>query len=470
MALLKLDPFALTDVGRRRDHNEDFLGDIIFSSGRKYGPEKLKEKGYLFAVADGMGGHAAGEVASEMAVTTLFERYYNGPSEGDLGADLRQSVLEANLQVHQAGMSNGRGQMGTTLTLALIYGNRVVVGNVGDSRTYLIRQGLSYRVTHDHSLVQDQIDMGVLTPEQAEHSMIRNVITRAVGHREEVEPDFFERELETNDILLLCSDGLHGPVREEELGPIVTTSASLAEAGKKLVDLANERGGADNISVLLVAISEVGDKIPPILKNPTTYNQRVAQNETERFAVPFEETVTERFSNNSNHHGEDVTDRSEITKMIDLSQQATVPNSIPVKPVEPIPPTPILEKPESSPEIIEPVKRKKGRGLFFIILIALLLALLAGASYFLFFNSPTPAVAPAPTQTVPSPIINSPAAIITSPSPALTQVPTVTKSGLSNGEAPGIKEEAISQSLRGSKAFNSNLEDQTLAGYFSGLT
>ncbi len=336
MALLKLDPFALTDVGRRRDHNEDFLGDMIFRSGRKYGPEKLKEKGYLFAVADGMGGHAAGEVASELAITTLFERYYNGPSSGDLGTDLRQAVLEANSQVHHAGMTNGRGQMGTTLTLALIFGNRAVVGNVGDSRTYLISQGQTLRLTHDHSLVQDQIDMGVLTPEQAEHSTIRNVITRAVGHREEVEPDFFERELEAKDILLLCSDGLHGLVKEEELGPIVTTSHTLAEAGQKLIDLANDRGGNDNISVLLVAVTELGDPIPPLINDRTShYSSLSAQTKTERFVAPFGETPTERIRSLTGKPGtEEVVEPSDITKMINLSDQTTLPNLAPGTPKE----------------------------------------------------------------------------------------------------------------------------------------
>jgi len=218
-----------------------------------------------------MGGHASGEVASEMTITELFERYYNGPGSGDYGTDLLTAVREANLKVHREGSTNGRSQMGTTLTLALVVGNRVIVGNVGDSRTYLIRHSLSARITHDHSLVQDQIDMGVLTPEQAERSSIRNVITRAIGHREEVEPDFFEEELQVNDVLLLCSDGLHGAVHEDELGIIVGGSSSLADAAKTLVNLANERGGVDNISVMLIGISELGEPIPPILNERAAY-------------------------------------------------------------------------------------------------------------------------------------------------------------------------------------------------------
>lgn len=263
--MLKLEPVALTDVGRKRDHNEDYLGDQLIRSGRSFGPEKLEERGYLFAVADGMGGHAAGEVASELAITTLFEEYYNAPTSGSPAADLARAVSLSNAEVHNAGTSGGRGQMGTTLTLSLLKGNHVLVGNVGDSRTYLIRQGIALRVTRDHSLVQDQIDMGALTPEQAEHSLIRNVITRAIGHRPDVDADFFEQDLQKDDVILLCSDGLHGQVKEAEMGAIVASTANLKEAAQQLINLANERGGPDNISVVLIRILEVGDAIPPLL-------------------------------------------------------------------------------------------------------------------------------------------------------------------------------------------------------------
>ena len=268
--MLRLDPVALTDVGRKRDHNEDYLGDLLIRSGRSFGPEKIAERGSLFAVADGMGGHAAGEVASELAITTLFEQYYNTPTSGDIAQDLAQAVQLSNFQVHTAGNTSGRGQMGTTLTLALLKGNRALVGNVGDSRTYLVRQGVPLRVSHDHSLVQDQIDMGALTPEQAEHSAIRNVITRAIGHRDEVDADFFEQVLAVGDVLLLCSDGLHGLVKESEMGVMVADAPDLHEAAQSLIDLANERGGNDNISVVLIKILEVGEELPPLLPNQAT--------------------------------------------------------------------------------------------------------------------------------------------------------------------------------------------------------
>ncbi|HEX2912934.1 MAG TPA: Stp1/IreP family PP2C-type Ser/Thr phosphatase [Chloroflexia bacterium] len=275
--MLKLTPVALTNVGRKRSNNQDYLGDLIFKSGRKYGPEKLEERGYLFAVADGMGGYAGGEVASELAITTLFEHYYNAPSSGDIANDLSEAVREANYQVHETASSTGRNQMGTTLTLVLIKGNKAIFGNVGDSRTYLIRQGIPERVTHDHSLVQDQIDAGVLTPEQAEKSSIRNFITRAIGHRDEVESDLFERDILPGDILLLCSDGLHGLVKELEMGTIVATTPNLQEAAQQLVDMANERGGPDNISVMLIRVDSVGEALPPILNGrEASYNHKGA--------------------------------------------------------------------------------------------------------------------------------------------------------------------------------------------------
>jgi len=263
--LLKLDPVALTDVGRKREHNEDYLGDLLIKGEPAFDPLKVEEKGHLFAVADGMGGYAAGEIASELAVNTLFDRYYNGPSSGRLDNDLMQAIITTNAEVYKAGTEPGMGQMGTTLTIAVVKGNRVLVGNVGDSRTYLIRKGVPLRITRDHSLVQEQIEMGALTPEQASKSLIRNIITRAIGHRDEVEPDLFEQELQQGDVILLCSDGLHGLVKEMELGTIVAAAPSLQKASQELIDLANSRGGSDNISVLLIGIKEVGSVIPSFL-------------------------------------------------------------------------------------------------------------------------------------------------------------------------------------------------------------
>lgn len=259
--MLKLEACALTDVGRRRSHNEDFLGDLLLrpESAQQFGPEKLEERGHLFAIADGMGGHASGEVASRLAVTALFQRYYNTPLNRSLGEHLVQAVREANQEVYNAGQTNPEGAMGTTLTLAVFKGNLARVCNVGDSRTYLMRHHQVRQLTRDHSVVQDQIEMGLISAADVKRSPIRNYITRAIGHKEMVDPDYFEHVLRAGDVFLLCSDGLHGKVQEEEIPGIIENSPHLSDAAIRMVQLANERGGPDNISVLLVRVLEVGD-------------------------------------------------------------------------------------------------------------------------------------------------------------------------------------------------------------------
>ncbi|NWJ96332.1 MAG: Stp1/IreP family PP2C-type Ser/Thr phosphatase [Chloroflexi bacterium] len=267
LILLRLDGYAKTDVGRRRAHNEDFLGDLLLRADSRhlYGPEKMQERGQLFALADGMGGHAHGEVASEMVVTSLFQRYYNMPDASDLAANLTGAVSASNRDVYTEGLKNSGGFMGTTLTLALFIGNRAVIGNIGDSRTYLFRQAMLSQITHDHSLVQEQVDQGILTISQAEKSPIRNYITRAIGQEEEVEVDYFEVLLQPGDLFLLCSDGLYGQVRASEITELLSTTISLEEAARQLIDLVNERGGPDNISLLLVRVIEVGETSSALL-------------------------------------------------------------------------------------------------------------------------------------------------------------------------------------------------------------
>lgn len=431
--MLKLEPVALTHVGRKRSNNQDYLGDLIFKSGRKYGPEKLNERGHLFAVADGMGGYAGGEVASELAITTLFERYYNGSSTGDLGTDLSEAIRAANLKVHTEASGSGRPQMGTTLTTVLVKGNKAIFGNVGDSRTYLIRQGIPERVTHDHSLVQDQIDAGVLTPEQAERSAIKNFITRAIGHRDEVDSDLFERDIQKEDVLLLCSDGLHGLVKEIEMGTIVATAASMQEAAQTLVDLANERGGHDNISVMLIRVEDVGEPLPPILngREPVYNSSRSLYNQT-----------TEPLGA--------VTVPSNGGTTVSQSDRPTVPSPVPVGAaaatssayMQPtLPMTPISDaKPKG-----------RGRGLMWGLIVLILIAG-AAAAYFLLINpttpapavvpTPAPAVQPTTTPTVTAtPATTTPAALATATPALATTAPSSTVTNPASPvttSAPGV--------------------------------
>ncbi len=374
--MLKLEPVALTHVGRKRSNNQDYLGDLIFKSGRKYGPEKLNERGHLFAVADGMGGYAGGEVASEFAITTLFERYYNGPSSGDIGSDLSEAIRAANLKVHSEASGSGRPQMGTTLTSVLVKGNKAIFGNVGDSRTYLVRQGIPERVTHDHSLVQDQIDAGVLTPEQAERSAIKNFITRAIGHRDEVESDLFEREIQKDDVLLLCSDGLHGLVQEIEMGTIVATASSMQEAAQTLVDLANERGGHDNISVLLVRVEDVGEALPPILNG----------------REPLYNTNRSLFNQQTEPLGA-VTVPSIGGTTVSKSDRPTVPVAVAPPAAYSQPAIPMAPVRENKP-------KTGGKGLVLGLLALLVIAGLVAAYLLLFNTTPAPAAVPTPVPAV----------------------------------------------------------------------
>lgn len=391
--MLKIDPVALTDVGRKRDHNEDYLGDMLIRSGRSFGEEKLKEKGYLFAVADGMGGHASGEVASELAITTLFNEYYNGPNNGSIPNELARAVQLANFQVHHAGTAGGRGQMGTTLTLALIKENQVLVGNVGDSRTYLIRQGVPLRLTRDHSLVQEQIEMGALTPEQAKHSLIKNVITRAIGNREEVEADFFDQEVQAGDILLLCSDGLHGLVEEPEMGAIVASTPDLKEAAQHLINLANERGGPDNISVVLIRILEVGEPIPAIMNAQGTARLNLEQ--------PTAPLIPAIAAADAGQHtapaGKPVLQKTAQFPAANLENKVTDKFKLPVQ---------------------EPPAKESRAGAVIISLVLLFLVV-AGLIFFLINNNSTANTGPATTSPLPT--------VTVAPLPTATITPALTR-------------------------------------------
>jgi serine/threonine protein phosphatase PrpC len=240
-----------TDPGQRRGLNEDAwriadeseLGSLI------------EERGQLFAVADGMGGHAAGEVASQLAIETLFAEYYGGDDAPMSPAmRLEQAILRANAQIYeQAGAKASQAGMGTTIVAAVARGEWVTVANVGDSRAYLIRDGAVQQLTNDHSWVAEQVTAGLLTEQQAQNHMYRNVVTRCLGHSPQIEVDTFEHVLEPGDAILLCSDGLSNQVSEDELGLVIAKETPY-EAVVELVELANRYGGPDNITAVLLKL------------------------------------------------------------------------------------------------------------------------------------------------------------------------------------------------------------------------
>ncbi|PDW04773.1 Stp1/IreP family PP2C-type Ser/Thr phosphatase [Candidatus Viridilinea mediisalina] len=235
---------ARTHVGQRREVNQD-----AFDGGPR-GPATL------LVVCDGMGGHAAGEVASQLAVTTIMEVY--DPAAAEPGSSLRDAFTTANQRVY----TQGRGTMGTTGVAALFQHNHLYVANVGDSRAYIVREGQISQISNDHSFVSDQVAAGLMTAEQARHSNIRNIITRALGHSADVNVDIFERELQAGDTVLLSSDGMHGLIEDAEIAEIASI-ATPDEATQRLVDLANERGGIDNITVVIAQVDELDASAEP---------------------------------------------------------------------------------------------------------------------------------------------------------------------------------------------------------------
>ena len=208
----------------------------------------------LFAVADGMGGHAAGDIASAMAVDVL--RYHIRKS-GDVPSSNRLAlgVRLANKVVYEAARDNeARHKMGTTVAAALSDGDRLSIAHVGDSRVYLVRSGSIMQLTEDHSLVTEQVKQGLMTKEEAEHSAVRNVITRALGQAPDVEVDLKDLYIADGDSILLCTDGLHTMVPDEVILSTVAPARHPESACEALIDAAKERGGEDNIAVVLIYV------------------------------------------------------------------------------------------------------------------------------------------------------------------------------------------------------------------------
>jgi serine/threonine protein phosphatase PrpC len=249
LATLSLTFAAATDIGCKRANNEDSFG--------------YDNDPHLYVVCDGVGGGAAGEVASSTAVRTLIESFEaqslatDGMPEAPAESRLLHSIREANRVVREIAENNPQFQnMGTTLVCACLDGTRILIGNVGDSRAYLIRDGAGLQITQDHSLLDEQIRCGIITPEMAATSNLQSVITRAIGAAETVVPDFFAAELQPDDILLLTTDGLTRYLQQEEIASIASAPIELPTICHNLVELAKERGGADNITCIVLRALE----------------------------------------------------------------------------------------------------------------------------------------------------------------------------------------------------------------------
>ena len=241
---------ARSDVGMIRAGNED-----SFHS-------KVDDTGGIFIVADGMGGHAAGEVASEMAVEILRDQLSALRDLHDRNAadKVMNALRGANLAIYNRTVTETDKQgMGTTASVLIVSGRRYLIGQVGDSRIYLLRDGALRQLTKDHSYVQEQVDAGFLTPEQARYHPYSNVITRCVGASDDVEPDTFAGETRDGDIFLVASDGLTGMVDDRRLQQLLSSRAEPQRIVDSLIAEANGRGGLDNITAILVQVRATGE-------------------------------------------------------------------------------------------------------------------------------------------------------------------------------------------------------------------
>ena len=237
-----LKTFSITDIGRKRKLNQDY----VFSSERAIG--NLPN---LFIVADGMGGHKAGEYASKYTVETIcncIERSF----EKDPMLILQKAIETANTHIRRRASEDVSMEgMGTTVVAATCLGRHLQVANVGDSRLYVVNEGIR-QITRDHSLVEEMVRMGGIDREAARNHPDKNIITRAIGANETVEVDFFSVELTEGDIVLLCSDGLTNMLEDEEIREILGCPGELPEKAQKLIEAANAHGGKDNIAVILI--------------------------------------------------------------------------------------------------------------------------------------------------------------------------------------------------------------------------
>jgi serine/threonine protein phosphatase PrpC len=250
---------GVSDVGRVRTNNEDSF--------------RIVEPLNLFILSDGMGGEAHGEVASALAVETV-EKFCSNPDEGkeDSGATLhgtasdnwapqtktlQKAVFLANYAIHQSAQKHPEQRgMGATLTTGWLNGTKLSIAHVGDSRAYLLRTGTLQQLTNDHSLVAEQVRRGILTPQQAEESEMQSVLLRALGANPEVDVEVDEVDLMPRDVVLFCSDGLTRMVTEPEIAGKLQSETDPAAGAQKLVDLANERGGLDNVTVIVVRVQD----------------------------------------------------------------------------------------------------------------------------------------------------------------------------------------------------------------------
>jgi PPM family protein phosphatase len=311
---IRVEVFGKTDLGRARDHNEDrFLVADLTRKTASLQPEvrqhDIGPRGTLLVVADGMGGAAAGEVASEMATDTIYSHLVKTWNEEHevtpqrFAYRLKEAVEVANASIHAHAKAHPevRG-MGTTTTAAGLLNDHLYLTQVGDSRAYLIRGGTAHQITKDQSLMQRLVEAGELTEEEAAQSERRNIILQALGPDPKVKVDLTHQEVRRGDVLVLCSDGLSGQVKKEEIAEVVSTTRELSAVCDRLIAMANERGGPDNITVVVARFDgdglrssngapeeDVGHQVYPLIDTETS-TEPVPVYKGSRPPVPSSET------------------------------------------------------------------------------------------------------------------------------------------------------------------------------------
>src|SRR5271157_1589834 len=251
--MLDVEFTQLSDPGRTREHNEDYLGYVL-----PYTPAQLRSHGCVFALADGVGGQQKGEVASQLAVETVLAGFSAAKSGESHKALLSRLVQNANLKVYEQGQaSRTSAGMATTIVACALRTDRATIAHVGDSRCYLVREGRARQITRDHSIAAEQVRMGILSASEAAESANRHLLSRSVGNDLVVNVEIDEVQVQKGDVLLQCSDGLHNSVMPEDIVAVIDRVGSLSIAVERLVELANQRDGGDNISVQLVRVHEV---------------------------------------------------------------------------------------------------------------------------------------------------------------------------------------------------------------------
>lgn len=320
--------FGRTDVGRTREHNEDcFIVADLTTMNATLQPEVREhqpgERGSLFMVADGMGGAAAGEIASAMATEVVLEelehrwRRAKDASPETFARALKAAAETANTRIHKYAVEHPENRgMGTTATIAGMLGDTLYLAQVGDSRGYLIRGGVARQITKDQSLMQKLIEAGEMTAEEAEVSERRNIILQALGPEPIVKVDLTTQQVRRGDTLILCSDGLSGQMRATDISRVVRENPDLVETCKKLIDLANENGGPDNITVIAARFE--GDGLAPPSEGEEPRHKAYTGESEARATVPVNASTIEEFApDDRTVSPDDITDEVEAIPVVE---------------------------------------------------------------------------------------------------------------------------------------------------------